>query len=157
MRGEGNLDAYLGLMDPADEVIAEDDDSAGGTDAQISIRLPETGTYIIIATRNGIDAGTTGGSYTLQITAGPPPAPTGQTTSIGGFGGLPGRSVQTDDGGALYLRGNGWTNDPAKASPLNAFGQGDLPGRSGGLKPLASVAQAQASLNVEEIRLRASQ
>jgi hypothetical protein len=55
MTGAGGLDAYLGLLDPNDEVIAEDDDSAGNLNAQIAIRLPESGWYLIVATRAGID------------------------------------------------------------------------------------------------------
>ncbi len=147
MTGSGGLDAYLGLLDPNDEVIAEDDDSAGGTDAQISISLPESGTYIIVATRNGIDAGSTTGGYTLEVTSGTPPAPTGQT-GVGGFGGLPGRALAVE-GGALYLRGFGATNDLAKAPPVEAFIQTEsLPGRGG-----IDVVRPHISLNFEEIKV----
>ncbi|MBN1678642.1 MAG: PPC domain-containing protein [Anaerolineae bacterium] len=135
MSGEGNLDAYLGLIDPNDEVIAEDDDSGGGAsgvDAQLSLRLPETGTYIIIATRNGLDEGTTTGNYTLQVTSGQPEAPD-DAVGIGGFGGLPGRSFESGEGDTFYLRGSGASKNPDKASPLENYlypPQGDLPGRS---------------------------
>ena len=136
--GTGGLDAYLGLLDPNDEVIAEDDDSAGGTDAQIAITLPESGTYIIIMTRNGIDQGTSTGDYTLQVTAGTPAAPTGQT-GVGGFGGLPGRAFAVD-GGTFYLRGFGATDDPAKASPVQGFINSQaLPGRGAGLRTLPNI------------------
>jgi hypothetical protein len=146
MRGTGGLDAYLGLIAPNDEVIAEDDDSAGGSDAQISIRLPESGTYVIVATRNGLDSGTTTGSYTLEVTSGPPPAPEGQT-GLGGFGGLPGRAFEVEGGQTFYLRGFGATSDPAKNPPIKAFALNNtLPGRPGGLRP------NQISLNFEEIK-----
>jgi hypothetical protein len=133
MTGSGGLDAYLGIIDPQQEVIAEDDDSGGGTDAQISIRLPESGTYLIIATRNGIDQGTSQGSYTLTVTNGLPPAPQG-STGLGGFGGLPGRAF-TLENRTFYLRGFGRSNNPAKASPLQSFFLANqkpesLPGRS---------------------------
>jgi hypothetical protein len=132
LTGSGGLDAYLGLIDAHQEVIAEDDDSGGGTDAQISIRLPESGTYLIVVTRNGIDAGTTQGSYTLTVTSGAPAAPTG-VTGVGGFGGLPGRAFPVE-GATFYLRGFGRSTDPAKASPLEGFFQRaageSLPGRS---------------------------
>ncbi len=132
MTGAGGLDAYLGVIDPHQEVIAEDDDSGGGTDAQISIRLPESGTYYIVVTRNGIDSGTTQGNYTLTVTSGTPAAPTG-VTGVGGFGGLPGRAFPVE-GATFYLRGFGRSNDPAKSSPLESFFQSaqddSLPGRS---------------------------
>lgn len=132
MTGSGGLDAYLGLIDPQQEVIAEDDDSGGGTDAQISIRLPESGTYLIVVTRNGIDEGTTQGSYTLTVTSGAPAAPTG-VTGVGGFGGLPGRAFPVE-GETFYLRGFGRSANPDKATPLEGFFQRaqdeTLPGRS---------------------------
>jgi hypothetical protein len=137
--GTGGLDAYLGLIDPNDEVIAEDDDSAGGTDAQIAITLPESGTYLIVVTRNGIDQGTSTGDYTLTVTAGTPAPPAGQT-GVGGFGGLPGRAFAIDGGGAFYLRGFGKTDDPAKASPVQGFLNSQaLPGRGAGLRTLPKI------------------
>jgi hypothetical protein len=133
MTGSGGLDAYLGIIDPKQEVIAEDDDSGGGTNAQISIRLPESGTYFIIATRNGIDQGTSVGSYTLTVTSGLPPAPEG-VTGVGGFGGLPGRAFKLEDQ-TFYLRGFGRSDNPEKATPLQQFFRENqkpeaLPGRS---------------------------
>jgi len=130
MRSTDGLDAYLGLIDPNDEVIAEDDDSGGGTDAQISIRLPESGEYIIVATRNGIDAGTTVGNFALDLIAGPPPAPAG-TSGVGGFGGLPGRAFELE-GETFFLRGDSNSKNPDKASPLEQFltPEDALPGRS---------------------------
>jgi hypothetical protein len=115
----GSLDAYVGIMDPNEQIIAEDDDSGGGangTDAQLSLRLPETGLYTIVVTRAGIDQGTTTGDYSVTLSAGQPQAPAGNT-GLGGFGGLPGRAVESDLG-TLYLRGTAPSSDPAKASPL---------------------------------------
>ncbi|MBN1966078.1 MAG: PPC domain-containing protein, partial [Anaerolineae bacterium] len=136
MAGAGGLDAYLGLLDPENQVIAEDDDSGGGAtgyDAQISIRLPESGSYVIVATRAGIDEGTSTGSYTLTVTSGAPPAPTGVTgtSGVGGFGGLPGRAFQAGDT-TFYLRGFGATDNPDKATPLQGLllPEQPLPGRS---------------------------
>lgn len=136
MRSTDGLDAYLGIMNPSDEVIAEDDDSGGGAsgyDAQISLRLPESGVYVIIATRAGIDQGTSTGSYTLEVTSGAPVAPQG-ITGFGGFGGLPGRAIETGEG-TLFLRGTGRSTDPEKQSELERFlqpqAEGEqLPGRS---------------------------
>ncbi|MBN2305527.1 MAG: PPC domain-containing protein [Anaerolineae bacterium] len=153
MTGEGDLDTYLGIIDSNDEVIAEDDDSGGGYNAQIALRLPESGTYVIVATRNGLEDGTTTGSYTLDVTSGPPPATDDTTTStVGGFGGLPGRAVQTDDGGTLWLRGSAPSDDPAKGSGLNAVCATDnLPGRGGSSACYGPVVNG-ISLNFEEIK-----
>ncbi|NLF79433.1 MAG: hypothetical protein GX573_27385 [Chloroflexi bacterium] len=130
MTGADGLDAYLGLLDPNDQVIAEDDDSAGDLNAQIAIRLPESGWYVIAATRVGIDEGTSTGGYSLQLFEGTP-QPANETSGIAGFGGLPGRAFQTEDA-TFYLRGFGSTDNPAKATPLEQFvtPDEDLPGRS---------------------------
>jgi hypothetical protein len=57
------VDAYLVLFDVAGGSIAEDDDSAGGSDARIVISLT-AGTYVIAA--NSYDPGETG-SYQLRV------------------------------------------------------------------------------------------
>jgi len=120
MTGTGGLDAYLGILDPNDNVIAEDDDSGGGTNAQIAIRLPESGSYLIVATRAGLDEGSTTGPYTLKIVPGTPPPPSGTGTATGGFGGLPGRALESEQG-TLYLRGFGATDNDAKCTELAVF------------------------------------
>ncbi len=133
MEGSGGLDAYLGLLDPAGDVIAEDDDSLGGVNAVITITLPESGTYLVAATRSNIDEGITSGPYTLTVRSGAleaEPAATG----LSSFGGLPGRAIAAD-GGTFYLRGNGASDNPEKSPPVEAFfglDAGDLPGRAGG-------------------------
>ncbi len=136
MVGSGGLDAYLGILDPNDNVIAEDDDSAGGSNAQISIRLPESGSYLIVATRSGLDAGSTTGPYTLKLVAGTPPPPTGTTTTTGGFGGLPGRAIESEQG-TYYLRGFGASDNDAKCTELAVFSgvcvSSAVPGREGAM------------------------
>ncbi|MEW6578912.1 MAG: PPC domain-containing protein [Chloroflexota bacterium] len=151
MTGTGGLDSYLGILDPSDEVIAEDDDSAGGLDAQISIRLPESGTYVIIATRSGIDEGTTTGPYSLTLTPGTPPPPAGTTSTVGGFGGLPGRAFEVE-GDVFYLRGFGASDSDEKCSSLGAFAGvcavEAVPGRAA-YTPLRS---SRIVINLEEIQ-----
>ena len=49
-----DFDAYLILVSPTGERIAADDDSAGGTNARITLTLPTTGTYTLIATSYGV-------------------------------------------------------------------------------------------------------
>lgn len=57
-----DFDAYLMLLSPEGEKIAQDDDGGGGTQARITLTLPTTGTYQIVA--NSYNAGATG-QYTL--------------------------------------------------------------------------------------------
>lgn len=135
MEGSGGLDAYLGLFDPAGEVIAEDDDSLGGVNAVITITLPQSGTYMVAATRSNIDEGVTAGPYTLAISSGELEAEP-EATGLSSFGGLPGRAIATDSG-TFYLRGTGASDNPEKSPPVEAFfglDSSDLPGRTGGLK-----------------------
>ncbi|MFN2480851.1 MAG: pre-peptidase C-terminal domain-containing protein [Pyrinomonadaceae bacterium] len=62
------FDAYLYLLQPGETTISggtiQDDDGAGGTDSRISVTLPSTGTYTIIAT--SFVSGVTG-SYSLSL------------------------------------------------------------------------------------------
>ncbi len=60
----GSFDAYLMVFDENDEKIAEDDDSAGGLDAQLFVTIPEDGTYRIIANSYGESAQ---GDYLITI------------------------------------------------------------------------------------------
>jgi len=152
MTGSGQLDAYLGVLDADGNVIAEDDDSAGGLNAQISLRLPESGTYLIVATRAGLDSGSTTGAYTLEVASGTPEPPAGQT-GLGGFGGLPGRAL-TGEGETFYLRGLGKSDNPAKASALGQFlNQSSLPGRGSRKSDLSMLATGANAIPMDQISL----
>ena len=63
----GDLDSYLVLLDINENLLAEDDDSAGGYDSQIVYTLPVTNTYYIAASRFNLDEGTTSGQYVLSL------------------------------------------------------------------------------------------
>lgn len=63
----GDVDAYLELYDEDDVFITDDDDSLGGTDAWVRVKLPP-GTYYIAAT--SFDEGEVG-DYVLTVE--PPP------------------------------------------------------------------------------------
>ncbi len=67
---EGNLDPLLLLGDANLTLIAEDDDSAGGFNARLEIVLPESGVYVIEATRYGQDTevGRSTGTFRLTLT-----------------------------------------------------------------------------------------
>ncbi len=72
------LDAYLFLADASLEVIAEDDDGGGGTNARIMQILP-AGRYIVVA--NTYDADSYG-AYQLVARAAPTACVSGRTTQI---------------------------------------------------------------------------
>jgi hypothetical protein len=46
-------------------VLSEDDDSMGGTDSQLTYTFPDTGQYMVVATRYNTDAGFSEGNYRL--------------------------------------------------------------------------------------------
>lgn len=59
-----DLDPYLWVVGPNGEVLAEDDDTGGGTDALIDLLAPYTGLYLVVATtRAGL-----GGRYQISAT-----------------------------------------------------------------------------------------
>src|SRR5690606_3075828 len=59
------FDAYLHIGRVGDQrMLANDDDSGGNTDAQLSFTLPADGTYVIVA--NTFAAGSTG-AYRLDV------------------------------------------------------------------------------------------
>jgi hypothetical protein len=62
-----DFDAYLVLRQnaPFGAMVSEDDDAAGGTDALIRVRLPETGTFFITAT--SYSSGQVLGRYSLDL------------------------------------------------------------------------------------------
>jgi hypothetical protein len=68
------FDTVLYLLDADCQVIASDDDSGAGTLSRLSVTVPSTGVYTVVATSH--DPATTG-SYTLELN------PTGATCSVG--------------------------------------------------------------------------
>lgn len=67
-RTSGSVDAFLAIADPNLQELVSDDDGGGGQNAKIdNFRIPEDGTYYIIATRADRDAGTTTGKYKLSF------------------------------------------------------------------------------------------
>jgi hypothetical protein len=76
----GDLDVYLGLLTPDEEtILAEDDDSLGGTDAMITYTFSSAGDYVVVVTRYEFEDGDTTGSYRLtayrDAVASAPPVP----------------------------------------------------------------------------------
>ena len=78
-----DFDTYLMLVSPDGDVVDENDDTDGGTDSRISVRLPSTGRYRVVATT--YRAGDVGG-YSLRANAASASAsaPTPRTSSGGG-------------------------------------------------------------------------
>jgi uncharacterized protein YfaP (DUF2135 family) len=68
----GSLDAYLFLLDPAGNVLAQNDDATPETrNAAINSQLiSAAGTYSLVATRYGQSLGGTEGSYSLSLGGG---------------------------------------------------------------------------------------
>ncbi len=68
----GELDAYLWVartVSGLTELVVEDDDSGGDTDARLRFRAPATGTYAIVAQSLAADAT---GPYELRVEVAPP-------------------------------------------------------------------------------------
>jgi hypothetical protein len=66
----GDLDAYLQIVDSTNFVLDYNDDvpGSGTQDAAIqSLVLPQDGTYYVVATRYGLTAGTTTGTFVLTL------------------------------------------------------------------------------------------
>ena len=123
MASEMTLDPYVGIMDANSNVLAEDDDSGGGVlglDAQVSVMLPETGGYIIVATRAGFDTGLTTGGFTLTVTSDQPTTSDGNDLS-GVSNALSNHRAFSLGDSTFYLQGLGATRDPAKIAPLQTF------------------------------------
>ncbi len=66
-RASGDLDCYLQLVGPNNEVIANNDDDRGSTDSRITVTLATTGAFHILATRYASIEGTTSGNYSLEL------------------------------------------------------------------------------------------
>ncbi len=78
----GDLNSYLYLLDGDGQLLYEDNDSGGDNgDARIEFTLPEDGTYLIVATRQGQAQGTTSGSYLLELLSDSPPPPEIETVA----------------------------------------------------------------------------
>jgi hypothetical protein len=58
------FDSYIYLIGPDGRIMAQDDDSGGGTNSQIQLSIPADGTYIIEVTSFNINSL---GSFTLRI------------------------------------------------------------------------------------------
>jgi hypothetical protein len=64
----GSLDSFLVLADASLQELASDDDGGGGQNAQISqFVIPNPGVYYVIATRFDREAGTSEGTYRLEL------------------------------------------------------------------------------------------
>lgn len=65
----GNLDTLLQLVDPTGNLIAVNDDTSESTNSRLSnIRILQSGTHTIVATRYGKERGGTEGEYQLFLT-----------------------------------------------------------------------------------------
>lgn len=60
-----SFDAFLELYDPLDRLVVNNDDGAGGTDAQIETTLSMSGEFVIVARAHGSEIGS--GAYRLIV------------------------------------------------------------------------------------------
>lgn len=69
VRSSGSLDPYIQLLDAGRFLIAENDDATGTSrNARIqAFVIPQSGTYIIVATRYGQASGDSAGSFVLTV------------------------------------------------------------------------------------------
>jgi matrixin/pre-peptidase len=83
---DGDLDSFLVLIDANNNVLAYDDDTGGGKNAELAhLQFPQAGTYTIAATRYAQAQGYTSGTYVLSIQydVGPPTSSSNVPSSPG--------------------------------------------------------------------------
>lgn len=73
----GDLNAALSLSTFEGDLIAQDDDSGGGTDALIQVEIETAGAYVITATRSASALVRGAGSFTLTLNSGQLPIAAG--------------------------------------------------------------------------------
>lgn len=106
----GDLDSYILLVDTSGNVVAQDDNSAGNNNAQVSTRLSTSGEYFVIATRRGQDQGITAGDFILELASDAPPRslPTSRPNPPTDYADFPeisyGQTVAGEIGDAIYLQ-----------------------------------------------------
>ncbi len=132
-----SLNAYLILMDSDLNELASNDDVSNRLDARIAqVRLPKDGQYYILATRSGLQNGTTTGAYTLALTAGEISLTSGAFTATLRWTGVQdlnlfvrdpsGRTVswaspQVPDGGTLQIDSNTLCQTPSAEPVEHSF------------------------------------
>ncbi|MBN1201684.1 MAG: hypothetical protein JXJ20_07510 [Anaerolineae bacterium] len=70
MQGGATLDPFIALMDVQGEIVAGDGGYGLGSTVDVAYTIPVDGWYVLLASRTGIDEGTSTGGYTLQVTTG---------------------------------------------------------------------------------------
>ena len=73
----GDLVPYIGILTNDEETVLAESTSNNGRTAQVSYTVDQDGTYVIVATREGVDEGFTSGSYTLDLQFSEGTIPTG--------------------------------------------------------------------------------
>lgn len=82
----GDLVPYVGILTYDEEtVLAENGASDSGYSAQVTYTFDQAGTYVVIATRQGVDEGFSSGTYSLSLASVDVlPEPTPQESPVGG-------------------------------------------------------------------------
>ncbi len=98
------VDAYLILLGPDGQDLAQDDDSGGRTNARLATTLPENGTYTVLA--NSYAPGELG-SYSIRLASSQGSAPSAGTTQPPNSGSQPNGSATAPSSGDYILQEQG--------------------------------------------------
>jgi hypothetical protein len=63
----GDLVPYIGILTGDEEEVLAENGSSNGVSAQVSYTFDQDGTYVIVATREGVEEGFTAGTYELRL------------------------------------------------------------------------------------------
>jgi S1-C subfamily serine protease len=89
------VDSYLILISPSGDDLGQDDNGAGGKNARITVTLPESGTYVVLANTRGARET---GRYSLRASASGGDSAGGGGSARGGNGSTPSGSGQQASG-----------------------------------------------------------
>jgi hypothetical protein len=83
----GDLEPYVGLLTGDEEIVLAEEGANGGDTAQITYTFDETGDYVLVATRQGVEEGRSEGSYelTIEVAEQGVEEADGQNDGFGGF------------------------------------------------------------------------
>jgi len=116
----GDLVPYLGVWTDDEDTVLAESSSDSDTEASVIVTFPDAGIYVIMATRDGVEEGSSAGDYTLAIeTASAEDVQTSGSSSSGGTMEI--INFAETDLCELYLsptEGKDWGDDLLDGTPL---------------------------------------